>query len=68
MTKILIQEGFQLNPSEKVVSSILKRIEMCNGKCPCYHGDEIPDEDLLCPCKEYRENKHCRCNFYVKSV
>lgn len=67
MTKIFRQPGFILNPDDKIVNGILKGIERCEGKCPCYHGNDIPDEDLLCPCKEYRDNKHCRCNLYVKA-
>ena len=62
--------GFVLNPEDKVVNGIIKGINRCKGKCPCYHPQEgeetIPDEDLICPCKEYSENKHCRCNLYVE--
>ena len=64
------QEGFMLNPDDKVVNGVIKGLNRCSGKCPCYHPKEdeevIPDEDLMCPCKEYRENKHCRCSLYVK--
>lgn len=61
--KILRQENFILNLDDKLVNAILKGIERCNGHCPCYHGEL--NEDTLCPCKEYRINKHCRCNLYV---
>lgn len=67
--QIYRQDGFTLNPNDKVVNGVIKGIKRCNGQCPCYHvqeGEEtIPEEDLICPCKEYRENKHCRCNLYV---
>ena len=58
-----------MNPNDKVVNGVIKGLKRCNGLCPCYHvqeGEEpIPEEDLTCPCKEYRENKHCRCNLYI---
>lgn len=67
---IFRHKGFILNPEDKIVNGILKGINRCKGKCPCYHPQEgeeiISDEDLMCPCKEYRENKHCRCNLYVE--
>ena len=31
----LIKKGWQLNPNEKVVAAITKRIQKCNGECPC---------------------------------
>lgn len=67
--QILRKEGFILNTSDKIVNGVLKGLDKCEGKCPCYHkeeGDETPDEDLICPCKEYRENNNCRCNLYIK--
>jgi len=30
-----IKEGWKLNPNEKIVNAILKRIEKCEGECPC---------------------------------
>lgn len=59
------KDGFLLNPDDKVVNGVIKGLNRNNGKCPCYHGDEIADEDLMCPCKEYRENGNCRCNLYI---
>lgn len=59
------KDGFLLNPDDKVVNGVIKGLNRNNGKCPCYHGDEIPNEDLMCPCKEYRENGNCRCNLYI---
>lgn len=64
--EILRKPGFILNPNDKIVNGILKGIHRCGGACPCYHGDDIPKEDLMCPCKEYRENDHCRCTLYIK--
>ena len=65
--QILRQDGFKLNPDDKIVNGVIKGLKRNDGKCPCYHGDEIPDEDLICPCKEYRENQHCRCNLYIEA-
>ena len=65
MTTILRKEGWKLNDSDKIVNAILKRVEKCNGECPC-DNPGLTYEDRLCPCKEYRENDICHCNLYVK--
>lgn len=62
MKNFFIKEGFMLNPNEKLVNAILKRIEACNGDCPC-HNDSY---DKHCPCSDYREKDECHCNLYVK--
>lgn len=62
MIQILRKEGWQLNPNDKVVNAILKRIEACNGECPC----ENNSEDKHCPCSDYKENNICHCTLYVK--
>lgn len=61
-----IKPGWQLNPNDKVVKSITKRIAICDGECPCHNPGETV-EDRLCPCKEYRDNDICHCNLYVKA-
>ncbi len=63
MTNINVIEGFELNSNEKVVKSLLRRIEMNNGECPCTGNDSV---DKHCPCSNYRENDHCCCRLYVK--
>lgn len=62
MIQILRKEGWVLNPNDKVVNAILKRVELNDGKCPC-HNTSI---DKHCPCSDYRENNECHCNLYVK--
>lgn len=62
MVTILRKDGWMLNPNDKVVNSILKRIENNNGECPCHNTCE----DKHCPCSGYRENDKCCCNLYVK--
>ena len=57
--------GWVLNPNDKVVNSIIKRIEKNNGECPCVNPGET-HEDRLCPCKTYRENDKCCCGLYLK--
>lgn len=64
MAVILEKPGWILNPNEKVVNAILKRVEKNDGECPCVNPGETR-EDRLCPCKEYRENDHCCCKLYV---
>ena len=45
-----IQEGFILNPNEKVVTGIIKGLYRCDGECPCENTGKTL-EDRLCPCK-----------------
>lgn len=59
------KQGWMLNPNDKVVNSILARVENNDGECPCVN-DGKTREDRLCPCKSYRENDKCCCNLYVK--
>lgn len=60
-----IKDGWRLNPNEKVVAAITKRIVICQGECPCSNPGKTV-EDRTCPCKEYRENDVCHCQLYVK--
>jgi len=62
MIPILRKEDWQLNPNDKLVNSILKRIEINDGQCPC----ENNSEDKHCPCSDYRENDICHCTLYIK--
>ena len=64
--EILEKEGWKLNPNEKVVNAILKRLQKTEGECPCMNPG-ITKEDRMCPCKEYREYNHCCCKLYVPS-
>jgi ferredoxin-thioredoxin reductase catalytic subunit len=67
MTPIYRKEGWDLNPNDKVVNAILKRIQICDGECPCVNPGKTR-EDRICPCKEYRENDICHCKLYIKKV
>ena len=62
MIKIYRKEGFDLNPNDKIVNSIFKRVENNNGECPC-HNESV---DNHCPCSDYREKDVCKCNLYIK--
>lgn len=62
MIKIYRKEGFDLNPNDKIVNSIFKRVENNNGECPC-HNNSI---DKNCPCSDYRDNDICHCGLYIK--
>lgn len=57
-----IRSGWQLNPNEKIVNSIIKGINRCEGECPCNNDSE----DKHCPCSNYRLNNKCCCKLYVK--
>ena len=62
MLKHFIKQGWKLNPNEKVVSAITKRIALCDGECPC----DNYSEDKHCPCTDYREKDICHCGLYIK--
>lgn len=66
MINILRKEGWDLNPNDKRVNTIIRMIEMNNGECPCVASDTASREDRLCPCKSYRENDKCHCSLYVR--
>ena len=63
MIQILRKEGWILNPNDKIVNSIIKRIEKNDGKCPCHNTGY----DTKCPCSDYREQDVCHCSLYVKA-
>ncbi len=64
MTQIMRKPGWILNPEDRIVNAVIKRIELNGGLCPCH--SEGPLIDRFCPCKEYRENDICHCTLYVK--
>ena len=63
MIKILRKKGWILNPNDKIVNAILKRVELNNGECSCQNDSS----DKHCPCTDYRDNNLCHCNLYIKS-
>lgn len=65
MIAIRRKSGWILNPNDKIVNAILKRLEVTEGECPCCNPGETK-EDRMCPCKEYLENDHCCCKLYLK--
>lgn len=62
MISIHRKMGWQLNPNDKVVNSILKMIEKNDGKCPCHNTSKDPH----CPCTSYLEDNICHCGLYKK--
>ena len=51
------------NPDKEYVENILKAIKENDGYCPCVIKK---NEDTLCPCKEFRDNKICHCKLYIE--
>ena len=66
MIQIYRKTGWDLNPNDKIVNSILKRCEANDGECPCINPGKTR-EDRLCPCKNYRDNDVCCCTLYIKN-
>lgn len=62
MIKILRKIGWELNPNDKIINTILSRCEKNGGKCPCHNTSEDPH----CPCTDYRDKDTCHCNLYVR--
>ena len=71
------ENGFRLNPNEKIVEGLTKALlenEKKHGAryCPCRRitGDVEEDKAKICPCvwnkKEIEETGHCHCNLFVK--
>ena len=65
MIKIFRKEGWELNPNDKIVNGIFKRLEATEGECPCMN-DGATKEDRMCPCVSYLEKDKCCCNLYVR--
>ena len=63
--ELLVKEGWELNPNERVVENITKLCDNNDGYCPCNQGD-TPKEDTKCPCVSYRDNDKCHCGLYKK--
>lgn len=59
---ILRKEGWELNPDDNVVNSILRRCVLNGGNCPCITEAEDPQ----CPCSDYRLKDICHCHLYIK--
>ena len=73
------ENGFKLNPNEKIVDGIiagLKRNEEKYGEryCPCRRvtGDKETDKKIICPCvyhkEEIEKDGRCHCNLFVKKA
>jgi ferredoxin-thioredoxin reductase catalytic subunit len=71
------ENGFHLNPNEKIVGGIVNGIflnEQKHGEkyCPCRRvtGDKAEDAKKICPCvwhkDEIAKDGHCLCNLFVK--
>ena len=52
-----------INPDEEYVKAIREKIKENDGYCPCSF---IKSFDTKCPCKDFRENKNCKCRLYIK--
>ena len=68
MACIIRKEGWDLNPNDDIVNSILRRCEANDGFCPCVHNtDNYEGKDLFCPCTDYLKKDNCICGLYVKT-
>lgn len=65
MIAIRRKQGWILNPNDKIVNAILKRLEVTEGECPCCNSGETK-EDRMCPCRSYLEDDYCCCKLYLK--
>lgn len=42
---------------------LLKGVNNCHGYCPCV-PKHVRNDNVLCPCKEYRRNRVCQCGMF----
>lgn len=61
--KILRKVGWDLNPDDKIVNSIIRALDRNGGHCPCHSGNER--EHNICPCSAYVQHNKCYCTLYV---
>lgn len=52
----------KLTVDKERIGLILLGLKKKEGYCPCKVGK---DEDIKCPCLEYRETDKCHCQLYV---
>lgn len=57
-----MSKKIMLNPDAEVVEMIKAGLKARGGHCPCL-VEKSPD--TLCPCKEFRDTKHCHCGLYA---
>lgn len=57
-----------LNPNKEIVKQVQELLNTTSGQCPCVL-ETARNEDTLCMCKEFREQKtpgYCCCGLWVK--
>ena len=62
--KILRKPGWDLNPDDKIVNSIIRALKRNDGHCPCSHPEREGHDQ--CPCHEYIANGKCYCRLYIQ--
>ena len=62
--KIVIKEGWQLNPDINKVNQVLINLAKTGGCCPSVKPERIGHNQ--CPCASYLEHDECYCNLYIK--
>ncbi|MDI6642738.1 MAG: ferredoxin-thioredoxin reductase catalytic domain-containing protein [Candidatus Hodarchaeaceae archaeon] len=78
MRRYAESQGFQLNPDEKTVGSVIRGLLYNEEKfgrryCPCraITGDPEQDRPIICPCAYHKDELermgHCLCGLFVKS-
>ena len=57
--------SFILNPDKGHVAFIRRGLEKKGGYCPC-RVQKVSEN--ICPCVEFLETGHCRCQLFIKKV
>lgn len=64
--------NFRINPNKKIVERVIKGLiknkhQYSEYYCPCkiVTGDKETDKDIICMCKEAREDHQCICGLFV---
>lgn len=52
-----------LNPDKEFVKNLKQDIKNNRGYCTCVI---VKNEDTICPCRKFREDKECCCGLYME--
>lgn len=66
MSKNFIYPATVINPSNKHVQKIVRKLENNDGYCPSVEGASTLRATIhMCPCLNYRETGNCKCGLYI---
>lgn len=55
--------GWEINPDNDYVRGVIRGLIRREGHCLSQAPQE---ENTICPCKNYRDNRECKCKLYLR--